>query len=36
MQLEEEFDINVPDEEAENIQTLADFLRWLAKRRREE
>lgn len=32
MELEEEFDINIPDEDAERIQTVADLIRYLRQR----
>jgi acyl carrier protein len=33
MELEEEFDINIPDDEAEKIQTVADAIRAILRRR---
>lgn len=33
MQLEEQFDINIPDDEAEKIQTVADAIRAILRRR---
>ena len=36
MELEEEFDLDIPFEEAQKMRTFGDLLRWLAKRRREE
>jgi len=33
MQLEEEFDLEIPADEVEHLQTLGDLLRWLLKRR---
>lgn len=35
MELEEEFDINIPDDEAEKIKTIGDLIRFLEKWRRE-
>jgi acyl carrier protein len=35
MELEEEFDINIPDEDAEKIQTIGDLIRYLEKRQKE-
>ena len=32
MELEEEFDITIPDEEAEQIQTVGDAIRYIEKR----
>jgi acyl carrier protein len=32
MELEEEFDLDIPDEDAERIQTLADLIRYLRQR----
>jgi acyl carrier protein len=34
MELEEEFDIHVPDEDAERIRTIADAIRYLEQRRK--
>jgi acyl carrier protein len=34
MELEEEFDINIPDEEAAKIHTVADARRWIENHRR--
>jgi len=31
MELEEEFDVNIPDDEAEKIRTIADFIRLIRK-----
>lgn len=36
MELEEEFAINIPDEEAEKIQTVGDVIRYLEQRRRPD
>lgn len=36
MELEEEFDITIPDEDAERIQTIADAIRYILERRRRE
>lgn len=36
MDLEEEFDLEIPPDEAENLQSLGEILRWLLKRRREQ
>jgi acyl carrier protein len=33
MSLEEEFDINIPDDEAEKIQTVGDAIRWILRHR---
>lgn len=33
MSLEEEFDINIPDDEAETIQTVGDAIRWIVRHR---
>lgn len=33
MELEEEFDINIPDDEAEKIRTVADAIRAILRRR---
>ena len=35
MALEEEFDINIPDDEAENIRTVADAIRAILRRRNQ-
>src|SRR5688572_24901284 len=35
MELEEEFDINIPDDEAEKIQTVADAIRAILRRRNQ-
>ena len=35
MELEEEFDINIPDDEAENIRTVADAIRAILRRRNQ-
>ena len=35
MELEEKFDINIPDDEAEKIQTVADAIRAILRRRGE-
>jgi acyl carrier protein len=35
MQLEEEFDINIPEEDAARINTIAEALRYLALRNRK-
>jgi acyl carrier protein len=35
MALEEEFDINIPDDEAEKIQTVADAIRAILRRRNQ-
>jgi acyl carrier protein len=35
MELEEEFDIHIPDEEAEKIQTVADAIRAILRRRNQ-
>jgi acyl carrier protein len=32
MELEEEFDLNIPDEDAERIQSFADLIRYLRQR----
>jgi len=34
MELEEEFDITIPDEDAVNLRTVADAIRYIEKRRR--
>lgn len=34
MELEEEFDLSVPDDEAERIQTVGDVIRYIEERRR--
>jgi len=34
MELEEEFDVSIPDNAAEKIQTIGDFLRYLQRHRR--
>ncbi len=36
MELEEEFDITIPDEDAVNIRTVADAIRYIEKRHRGE
>ncbi|MEM7316468.1 MAG: acyl carrier protein [Planctomycetota bacterium] len=36
MELEEEFDITIPDDVAERIQTIADAVRYIQDRRRSE
>lgn len=33
MQLEEEYDINIPDSEAESIKTIGDLFRWIRRQR---
>jgi acyl carrier protein len=35
MELEEQFDINIPDDEAEKIQTVADAIRAILRRRNQ-
>jgi len=35
MAMEEEFDINIPEEDAQNIKTVADAIRYIEKRRQE-
>ena len=35
MELEEEFDVNIPDDEAEKIQTVADAIRAILRRRNQ-
>jgi acyl carrier protein len=35
MELEEEFDINIPDDEAEKIQTIADAIRYILQQRQK-
>jgi len=35
MELEKEFDINIPDDEAEKIQTVADAIRAILRRRNQ-
>jgi acyl carrier protein len=34
MELEEDFDVTIPDEDAERLQSLADVIRYLQRRRR--
>jgi acyl carrier protein len=36
MELEEEFDLNIPDDEAEKMQTIGDVLRYLLRKRESE
>jgi acyl carrier protein len=36
MELEEEFDVSIPDDEAERIQTVGDAIRYLRRQRRGE
>lgn len=36
MELEEEFDVNIPEEEAEQIRTIADLIRYLERLQRRE
>jgi acyl carrier protein len=35
MALEEEFNLSIPDEDAEKIETVADAIRYIERRRRE-
>jgi acyl carrier protein len=35
MELEEEFDVNIPDDEAEKIQTVGDAIRWVLRHQRD-
>jgi acyl carrier protein len=36
MELEEEFDVSIPDDQAERIQTVGDAIRYLRRQRRGE
>ena len=36
MELEEEFDLNIPDEDASGLQTIGDVIRYLEKWRRKQ